>query len=91
MVDVGQGGLRVFSDDPLEVGTTLELELFLPDGAEIRGFARVAWVGRLPEGAAAKYDIGFELFDMDPRDRERLRAMVHAGAASSGRPAPPTL
>ena len=78
VVDVGAGGLRVFSDEPMEVGTTLELELFLPSGEEVRGMARVAWVGALPPEAAARFDVGFEIFDMDPAARALLDAALNA-------------
>ena len=79
VVDLGQGGLRVFSDEPMLVGATFELELFLPSGDELRAVARVAWVGALGPDAAAAYDVGFELVDMAPEDRARLTAAIDDG------------
>ena len=76
VVDVSEGGLRVFSDEPLEVGSMLELELFLPEGEELTGIVRVAWIAEMPEGSAAKYDIGFELFDMSPSARAQLSDLL---------------
>ena len=80
VVDVGQGGLRVFSDEPLMIGTRLELELFLPNGQELRGMARVCWIGALPPGSAARYDVGFEIFDMPPEDRDQLTNLVNGAS-----------
>lgn len=66
VLDVSLGGLRVFSDDPFEVGERIQLELLLPpNGREVSALTRVAWVKRLPEGSPAVYDIGFELLIVD--------------------------
>ena len=78
VVDVAQGGLRIYSDDEMEVGSMLELELFLPAGDEVRALARVAWVSELPSDAAAKYDIGFELVDMSPSSRALLNEAIES-------------
>ncbi len=76
VVDVSPSGLRVYSDDPMDVGSSLELELFLPDGEELRAVVKVAWIGALPPGSAALYDVGFEIVDMDPDQRCQLNAMI---------------
>ncbi len=80
VVDASEGGIRVFMDDPLPVGTVVELELFLPSGEEIVGMARLAWIGALPAGSAAKFDAGFEIFDMAPSARSRLSDAVEGEA-----------
>ena len=64
--------MRVYSDEALSVGTTLDLELLLEGNTSARCWARVAWVEPLPASAGAAYDIGLEFTDMTDDDRARL-------------------
>jgi c-di-GMP-binding flagellar brake protein YcgR len=75
-VDVSLGGMRVYSDEELHVGETLELELLLADDATARCWARVAWVEKLEHSDGAKYDIGLEFTDMEDSDRKLLTAAL---------------
>jgi hypothetical protein len=70
--------MRVFSDEQLQIGDSLELELLIDD-ATARCWARVAWVDKLEQSDAARYDIGLEFTDMDDADRRLLTAAL-AGA-----------
>lgn len=63
VVDIGLGGIRIFSDDTFKVGKRLELELFLPDGGILMFTAKVVWQKVLPEGSTAKYDVGLQFLD----------------------------
>lgn len=66
VLDVSLGGLRVYSDEPFEVGERIQIELLLPpDGFEVSALTRVAWVRRLAADAPAVYDVGFELLIVD--------------------------
>lgn len=76
VIDVGPAGLRVYSDDPFTVNDRIGVELFLPDGGSISTSARVAWTHKLPPDAPAVYDIGLELTELGPGDRERLAAVI---------------
>jgi hypothetical protein len=62
--DVSRGGIKVYTDDPFEVGTRLEIELFLRDGESLTIDVRVAWVRELG-GPDAHYEAGLEFLAMD--------------------------
>ncbi|MEZ4272155.1 MAG: PilZ domain-containing protein [Myxococcota bacterium] len=76
LVNIGLGGVRVFSDDPARVGERLEIELFLPDESSLICKVQVAWVSLLPEDAPAKYDVGLEYVDVPPGGLQRIAAVV---------------
>jgi hypothetical protein len=71
--DVSRGGIRVYTDDPLELGTRLEIELFLPDGESLTVDVRVAWVRELRQ-QDAQYEAGLEFLS---RDEILLLALEH--------------
>ncbi len=75
VINIGLGGIRVYSDEELKIGKRLELELFLPDKTSLVCTSRVVWQKLLPEGAVAKYEIGFEFLGMSP-DALRCLAKV---------------
>lgn len=79
LVDVGLGGIRVYSDERLNVDDRLDLTLFGPGGREIEVTARVAWVRELTSSEAA-YDIGLEFEGVAPEVRQRLHALLAAVA-----------
>jgi len=62
--DVSRGGIKVFTDDPFDVGTRLEIELFLPEGESLTIDVRVAWVREIVDGEA-RYEAGLEFLAMD--------------------------
>lgn len=68
--------MRVYSDEELPVGESLELELLLVDEVTARCWARVAWVEKLQGSEGAKYDIGLEFTDMADTDRGLLTAAL---------------
>jgi c-di-GMP-binding flagellar brake protein YcgR len=70
--NVSLGGMRVFSDEALAVGTPLEIELLLDDETTARCWARIAWIEHLGGDSDAAYDIGLEFTDMTEADRARL-------------------
>ena len=81
VLDVSLGGLRVYSDDPFEVGERLQLELLLPpNGQEVSALARVAWIKRLPDDAPAVFDVGFELLIVDDDGLKHLGRVLEANA-----------
>ena len=69
--DVSRGGIRVFTDDALPIGTRLEIELFLPDGESLRIDVRVAWVREL-SNEETRYEAGLEFLQMDEARVARL-------------------
>jgi uncharacterized protein (TIGR02266 family) len=71
-VDISLGGVRIYSDDELKVGSRLELDLFLPDDTTLATKAVVVWVHPMPDGSPARYDVGVRFEEMDDADQQRL-------------------
>ena len=78
-VDVSLGGMRVYTDDHLEVGMRLEIDLLLDPDRTTTCWARVAWVEKLADGASAAFDIGLEFLDMSAEDLRLLKAALRGG------------
>ncbi len=78
-VDISLGGMRVYSDDELSIGTQLEIELLLDAEQTLRCWVRIAWIERLPQSAGAAFDIGLEFTDIADEDRRALTKALKAG------------
>jgi PilZ domain len=71
--DVSRGGIRVNTDDPLAIGTRLEIELLLPEGDSLAVDVRVAWIQELSgEAREARYEAGLEFLQMHEVHRALL-------------------
>ena len=70
------GGVRIFADERLDIGQSLELEFFLPDGATVEAAAKVVWIKEMPRGAEAVYDVGMEFVALGEDVREKLKAVL---------------
>ena len=80
VIDMGLGGVRVFSDEPAKLGQRLEIDLFLPDDdTTLTCKVVVAWVQELEKDAPARYDVGLEFFDVEPGDLDRLATIIRTG------------
>lgn len=64
--DISPAGVRIFSDEYLQVDTRLEIELFLPDGFSLQALVRIVWINPLPPGSDANYDVGLEFIRLSP-------------------------
>jgi hypothetical protein len=82
-VDVSLGGMRVYSDEEMSVGDSLELDLLLDEELTARCWARVAWVERLDPAVSARFDIGLEFTDMADGDRGLLTAALRRGSGAA--------
>jgi c-di-GMP-binding flagellar brake protein YcgR len=71
-VDVSPGGMRVYSDEEMIVGDSVELELLLGEDATARCWARIAWVEKLDPSDGARFDVGLEFTDISDEDRKLL-------------------
>jgi Tfp pilus assembly protein PilZ len=79
-VDVGLGGMRVFSDEPFQIGARFEVELFLPDSSSITCLTEVVWIRSLPDGNPAKFDVGLQFLDVPEAGRDRLTEVLEVPA-----------
>lgn len=75
-IDLGLGGVRVYSDDPMEPGHRLEVELQLPDASTLTLLSEVVWLQELPAEAPASFDIGLQFLDLTPEDVEALESVM---------------
>jgi len=66
------GGVRIYSDERLDIGQELELEFFLPNGVVVKASARVVWSKELPPGSQGVYDVGLEFLALSKRARKEL-------------------
>lgn len=80
--DVSLGGMRVYSDENIPIGTRVELELLLPGEATLELLARVVWVEFLPGGDPARCDVAVEFLDVPEQARDRLVAVLSEAGAS---------
>jgi hypothetical protein len=71
-IDISLGGVRIYSDDPVNVGTRLSLELFLPDESTLDCKAEVVWVEELASGQPARFDVGLRFTELHETDKTRL-------------------
>lgn len=62
--NISLGGVRIYSDQRLDVDEKVELELHFPSGFSGKGLARVVWIKELPPTSGASYDVGFEFLDL---------------------------
>jgi hypothetical protein len=67
------GGVRIYSDERLDVDERVELELHFPNGFSGKGSARVIWIKELPPGSGASYDVGLEFLEFPDEAIEQLR------------------
>ena len=80
VVDVGLGGMRVYSDEPLTLGARFEIELFLPDRTSVDCLTEVVWVKPIEGGTPARFDIGLQFLDVPPEALEQLRQLLEIPA-----------
>lgn len=76
LVNIGLGGMRIYSDDKFKIGKRLEIELLLSDDDILRFTAKVVWQNPLPESAAASYDVGLQFLDIPQDGLQRLSKIL---------------
>jgi c-di-GMP-binding flagellar brake protein YcgR len=72
LVNIGLGGMRVYSDRPLKIGQCLEIELFLPDNTRLVCNAEVRWLRSVTGDQSANYDVGLKFLHISEEDLLRL-------------------
>jgi hypothetical protein len=75
-VNMSLGGARVYSDDRMKLGTSLQLELLAGPDSTVQVLARVVWIDKLEQGRPARYDVGLEFLDVPEEMTSRLGAIL---------------
>ena len=74
--NVSLGGMRVYSDEELTLGSRLDLDVLLADQPPVRVWASVVWIVKLNSSAPARFDVGLRFTDLEPDDMRRLAAVL---------------
>jgi hypothetical protein len=86
-VDVSLGGVRIFSDEEMQVGALLKMEFFLPDVEPVTYTAEVVWIDPLPAGSPARFDVGLKFIQLEPAALQLLLKVLgppEEGGAGGG-------
>ncbi len=79
--NLGEGGVCVIQDKPLERFSRCQLRLELDKNLpRIECAGKVVWIipRREPLGQKKRYDTGIEFQEMKPEDREKIRFFIQA-------------
>jgi c-di-GMP-binding flagellar brake protein YcgR len=77
VIDVGLGGMRVYSDDAYEGGDRLEIDLLNADGEEfVTCLTEVVWIREIEGGQPARFDVGLRFLDIPPAARAMIESLV---------------
>jgi c-di-GMP-binding flagellar brake protein YcgR len=82
LLDIGLGGVRVYSDEELALGERLEIELFFSDNTSMTCTVKVVWINRLSKNAPANYEVGLSFIEIKPLDARRLESLLAEEAAN---------
>jgi len=74
--NLSSGGVRIYSDERLDIGQELDLEFFLPSGSIVEAKAKVVWIRELPPGSKGIYDVGMELIKLSGKARKELALVL---------------
>ncbi len=78
VVDLGLGGMRVYSDDPFDVNDRLEIDLLNADGEEfVTCLTEVVWIREIKGGSPAKFDVGLRFLEIPTRARSMIEDLVN--------------
>jgi hypothetical protein len=65
-VDVSLGGVRIFSDQPMQIGELLKMEFFTLGARPVTFTAEVVWIEPMDANACARFDVGLRFLHLDP-------------------------
>jgi len=77
VIDVGLGGMRVYSDDPFALGDRLEIDLLSAEGDDfVTCLTEVVWIRELGSDAPAKFDVGLRFLEIPSAARTMIEDLV---------------
>lgn len=71
--------MRVYSDEPYQVGSRFEVELFLGSGNSVTCVTEVVWIRKIEGGQPAAYDLGLSFLHVPRQGLEQLRKALEDG------------
>jgi hypothetical protein len=77
-VDVGLGGLRIYSDAEYVTGTILRLDIFSAGASPATFTAQVMWVKAGGPGAPASYDVGLAFVDLSAQAHDIILPLLES-------------
>jgi hypothetical protein len=74
--DISIGGVRIYSDNRLDVGKKIEIEFILPGGHCIVAEVRVVWTSVVDIEGEKLHEIGLEFIRLSPADFHELKKVL---------------
>ncbi len=78
-MNASQGGLLLYSSEPLQIGEYLKLKLFFSSGSTLSAIetvAEVAWIDIHLGKGWGDYRTGVRFFDISPEDMSKLKKFL---------------
>lgn len=76
IINIGPGGLRIFSPRAFEEGERHRLKIFLELGHRFETQAYVVWSHRIGDNPMGGFEVGFKFVDLPIQEFHRLRSLV---------------
>ncbi len=76
VINVSLGGLRIYHNELLTVGQRSDVELLFQQELLLTGSIRVVWQRPLPEGAAAKFEVGLRFVNVSDEQLNTLAEVL---------------
>lgn len=82
VLDIGLGGMRVYSDDEFKKGARMEIDLLLADRDDfVTCLTEVVWSRAIPGGVPAAYDLGLRFLDIPVDARTMIERLISESEA----------
>lgn len=77
VIDVGLGGMRVYSDDAYALGDRLEIDLLTADGDDfVTCLTEVVWIREIAGGSPAAFDVGLRFLEIPAAAKAMIQDLV---------------
>lgn len=78
--NISPGGARIYSDELLKEGKSVQIELELPSGKSVIATTRVVWIDELPPGSEGRFDVGLEFLVISKEAFDELESISEKGS-----------
>lgn len=81
VIDLGLGGMRVYSDEAFEIGQRMEIDLYPSEGDDfVTCLTEVVWLREIPGGDPADFDVGLRFLDIPSKARAMIQGLIDNAA-----------